>query len=170
MRPEPPSPWSYVARPQGVRDPVNRHTLATALVAAPVIFGAFALNALGTDAVTLGWVLGAVAILGGVGGWLHPRARFLRVRGAVSGVVIATGALAATYVYVTWRGGDRKVRFGHELVLPTVLGGLPGVALYYALVRAHKIQGDNHSNTSQRRTDGSTGDEAAQQGDEADER
>jgi hypothetical protein len=34
-------------------------------------------------------------------------------------------------------GGDRKVRFGHELVLPTVIGGLPGVALYYAFVRRH---------------------------------
>ena len=149
MKPEPPSPWSYVARPQGVRDPVNRHTLAIALVAAPVVFGAFALNALGADAATLGWVLGTVAILGAIGGWLHPPARRLRVRGAVSGVVIATGALAATYVYVTWRGGDRKVRFGHELVLPTALGGLPGVALYYALVRGHKAQGDDHSKTGQ---------------------
>jgi hypothetical protein len=153
-----------------VRDPVNRHTLAIALIVTPVVFGSFALNALGTDAATLGWVLGAVTILAGVGGWLHPPVRSLRVRGALSGVVIATGALAATYAYVAWRGGDRKVRFGHELVLPTAVGGLPGMALYYALIRAHKTQGDNHSVTSQRRTDGSKRDEAAQQGDEADER
>ena len=170
MKPEPPSPWAYVARPQGVRDPVNRHTLAIALVVVPVVFGALALNVLGTDAGTLGWVLGAAAILGAIGGWLHPPAQSLRLRGAVSGVVIATGALAATYAYVAWRGGDRKVRFGHELVLPTAFGGLPGVALYYALVRGHKVQGDHNSKTSQRGTNGSLGNEAAQQRDEADER
>src|SRR5512134_634278 len=96
VKSEPQSPWKYVAQRQGVRDPVNRHTLAIALVGAPVVFGAFALSALGTDATTLTWVLGSVALLGAIGGWLHPPATSLRLKGAMSGVVIATGALAAT--------------------------------------------------------------------------
>jgi hypothetical protein len=37
---EPESPWSYVARRQRVRGPVNRHTLAIVLIVAPVVFGA----------------------------------------------------------------------------------------------------------------------------------
>jgi hypothetical protein len=60
----------------------------------------------------------------------------------MAGVVIAAGALAATYAYITWRGGDRKVKVGHQLVLPIVIGGLPGAALYYALVRGHAFHGD----------------------------
>ena len=151
-----------------MRDPVNRHTLAIALVGAPVVFGAFALSALGTDATTLAWVLGSVALLGAIGGWLHPPARSLRLRGAVSGVVIATGALAATYLYVNWRGGDRKVRVGYELVLPSAIGGVPGVLLYYALVRGYK--GPANVQKAGRNNKSPVGDEAAQQRDEADER
>jgi hypothetical protein len=45
-------------------------------------------------------------------------------------------------VYLTWRGLDYRLRFGHELVLPIVIGGLPGIALYYAIIRNHKCDRD----------------------------
>jgi hypothetical protein len=135
--PEPESRWRYVADRQRLRDPVNRHTLAIALIAAPVIFGALVLRALGTDATTLVWTLVGVAAPAAVGGWVHPPSRSLRVRGAVAGLAIAAGALAATYASMTWRGPDYEIRFGLELILPIVIGGLPGAVLYYALVRNH---------------------------------
>jgi hypothetical protein len=137
VNPEPQSSWRHVTRPQGLREPVNRHTLAIALVCVPVIFGAFAISALGPDTATVGSAFGAAAVFGAIAGWVHPPRRSLRPGGAVAWVVIATGALAATYGYVRWRGGDRKVRVGYELVLPSVIGGLPGVVLYYAFVRRH---------------------------------
>ena len=135
MPPEPESRWKYITEHQGLRDPINRHTLAIALIVAPVIFGALTLRVLGADALTLAWVSAAVAVPAAIGGWVHPPSRSLRPRGVVAGITIAAGALAATYAYLTWRGDNYEVRFGLEFVLPIVIGGLPGVALYYGLVR-----------------------------------
>jgi hypothetical protein len=136
--PEPESRWQYVGDWQGLREPVNRHTLAIALIAGPVIFGALSLRVLGADPSTLAWVSLFVAVPAAIGGWVHPPLRVLRPRCAVAGVVIAAGALAATYGYLMWRGREFEVRYGLEFILPLVIGGLPGVALYYALVRHHK--------------------------------
>ena len=135
MSPEPQSRWRYLSERQSLREPVNRHTLAIALIVTPVIFGALTLRILGTDTSTLAWVLAVVAVPAAIGGWRHPPLRSLRLRTAVAGIVIAAGALAATHVYLKWRGDAYEVRSGTELVLPTVIGGLPGVLLYYALVR-----------------------------------
>jgi hypothetical protein len=55
------------------------------------------------------------------------------------------GALAATHVYLARRGADRKLRFGYELVLPIVIGGLPGVALYYVLARNERLDAGDQS-------------------------
>ncbi len=135
MKPDPRSPWGYLADRQRLREPINRHTLGVALVVAPVIFGALALGVLGTSRATVSWVLVVVALFGGIGGWVHPPHRSLRPRTALAGVVVATGALVASASYVEWGGGDHKVTSGHEFVLPIVLGGLPGVVLYAWLVR-----------------------------------
>jgi hypothetical protein len=133
--PDSESPWAYVAERQRLRDPVNRHTLAIALIVAPVIFGAMTLRVLGADSSTLVWTLVGVAVPAAIGGYVHPPLRSLRLRASLAGVAIAAGALAATYGYMTWRGDDYEVRYGLEFILPIVVGGLPGVALYYALVR-----------------------------------
>lgn len=138
MTAEPEPGWHHVTQRQGLRDPINRHTLAIALIVAPVTFGTFALAALGADASTLAWVVGGIAILAALGGWLHPPDRSLRFKGALAGVAIALGALGAAYAYTLWRGNDRRdrrVRAGYNLLLPIIVGGLPGVGLYYKLVR-----------------------------------
>jgi hypothetical protein len=137
VTPDPDSQWRYVAEHQRFGDRVNRHTLAIALIVAPVTFGALALQALGTDSATFASVLGCVAIPAAVGGWLHPPSRDLRLKGVLGGVAIAIGALVASRVYITWTGLSPQVRVGHQFLLPLIVGGLPGAALYYALVRNH---------------------------------
>jgi hypothetical protein len=113
------------------------------VIVVPVIFGAFALNLLGSDKDTVIWVCGLVAGVGGVGGWILGHGHPTRIMGAVAGGTAALGALAGTLVYVSFRGGPNKVRFGAELVLPMVLGSVPGVLIYCALQWLTKRLGYN---------------------------
>jgi hypothetical protein len=126
-----------------MRDPVSRRTAGLAVIVVPVIFGAFALNLLGSDRDTIFWVCGLVAGFGGVGGWILGRGHPTRIMSAVAGVTAALGALAGTLAYVSFRGGPNKVRFGAELVLPMVLGSVPGVLVYYGLQWLTKRRGYN---------------------------
>jgi len=136
--------WSHLTQRQSLCDPVSRHTMALALIAVPVIVGALSLRPLAPDASTIAWVAGIVAITGAAGGWLHPPARSLRLRGALAGIIVAWGALAAAYGYVGWRRGDITGNFGLGLGLSIFTGGLPGAVLYYALV-GHAVDADGQS-------------------------
>ena len=129
----------YMAPAQRHRDPVTRQTLAIAFITVPAIFGAFTLSRLGTDAGTLQWVVPLVVGLGAFGGWIHHPVRRFRQKGAAAGVLVSAGALTLTYLYVTWRGGDRKILSGTELMIPIALGAAPGLYYYYSLLRDEQV-------------------------------
>ena len=129
----------YMAPTGGQRDPVTRQMLALTLMIVPTMFGAFALYRLGTDPVTLRWVAGLVICLGALGGWIHHPVRRFRVRGALAGILAVGGALWVTYLYVGWRGGDQKLIFHWELMIPFVIGAAPGLYVYYSLLRDEQV-------------------------------
>jgi hypothetical protein len=129
----------YMVATGGLNDPVTRQTVAIVLIMVPSVCGAIALYRLGTNPVTLEWVTGVVMSFGALGGWIHHPVRRFRVRGALAGILAAGGALLAMYFYVAWRGGEQKVLFNFELLIPLVIGAAPGVYAYYSLLRGETV-------------------------------
>jgi hypothetical protein len=139
------------------RGPVSRQTIALAALVVVVLFGNKAVDVLGTEPDVLWGVAAILVPVGAAAGALfHPVVRF-RWRGAISGVVVAGGAFAAQRLYSRLR----PEQFGHEFAVVALVGALPGVALYYLLMRGQTLRRDEHG----KRNDG-----AVEQGDEADER
>jgi hypothetical protein len=118
--------------------PVSRQTIALAALLIVVLFGNKAVDVLGAERDI---VLGTAAILvasGAVAGaFFHP-VRRIWWRGSLSGVLVACGAFAAHRFY----GRVRPEQFGHEFAVVALVGAIPGIALYYVLMRGQAVGGN----------------------------
>ena len=120
------------------RGPVSRQTIALAVLVMVVLFGNKAVDVLGTEPDVLLWTATILVTVGAVTGALfHPVRRFWW-RGAISGVLVAAGAFGAHRLYSRMRPEP----FGHEFAVVALLGAIPGVALYFALMRGQTVGRD----------------------------
>ena len=113
---------------------MSKQTVVLAALVAVVIFGGKALDVLGTQSDVL-LTLGAVLVVVGAatGAAFHPIRRFWW-RGAVAGVVVVIGAFVAHRLHAI----VRPEPLGPEFAVVGMLGALPGVWVYYLLMR-HQV-------------------------------
>ena len=113
------------------RGGVKRQVVGITLVTVPLVFGGKAIDVLGDGGAVLRWVAGILACAGAVGGALYHPVRRFWWRGAVAGVVVTAGACAMYRFYQRLRPEP----FGPEFAVVAFLGALPGVFVYYLLMR-----------------------------------
>lgn len=118
-----------------LRGAVSRQILAIMLVCTPMFLAAKLLDVLGDDLWVVQWVTAMLVLAGAAGGALYHPVRRFWWRGTVSGVVVTAGAFAAYRTYQRLRPDP----FGYEFAIVALMGAVPGLLVYYLLMRQQHV-------------------------------
>lgn len=129
-------------QPSQVGEPVNRPFLGMGMIVVADMAGALVLQQHAPPRDLAVWVLGIAASLSAIGGAIYHAVRRFWAKGAIAGLTIGLVSLVATYFYVDWRFTLTDSIASPEFLLPLFVGALPGVGLYYAMMRSELVADD----------------------------
>jgi hypothetical protein len=119
-----------------LRGGTSRQVLAIAIFTVAVLFSGKALQVLGSDRDVLQWVAAILLGSGALAGALyHPLVRFWW-RGAIAGAV----AVASSFAFLSWYSTMRPEPLGLEFAIVVFLGAVPGMLVYYFLMRHQVVE------------------------------
>jgi len=125
--------------PSKPNEKLNRPFMGMALIILADMLGAFFLLERELPREWVPRILALVIGLCAAGGALYHPVRRFWLKGLVAGLAVGLLSLVTTYFYMGWRFSLTGSVWSAEMLLPLALGSLPGVGLYYLMMRDETV-------------------------------